>query len=317
MRLVTYGYRGCARAGAVVAEWIIDLERAQIYYYGGTGNYGAKPQPFLPVPADLKELIAGGSASLEAAGQAVRHVESQLEVHSEELVARGVLLELAEASLLPPIIQPGKIICLGLNYSCHAAEAGRDLPEAPELFAKFANALIGHGAAIQRPRVSEQLDYEAELAVVIGRYAKGVSAEKALDYVAGYTILNDVSVRDYQARTTQWLSGKSFDRTTPMGPWIVTPDEIGNPGELDITLDIDGVQMQRSNTSYMLFGIEQTIEFISTVTSLEPGDVISTGTPAGVGAGHNPPRWLRPGDNVTVTIDGIGALSNPIEDMSP
>jgi acylpyruvate hydrolase len=231
------------------------------------------------------------------------------------LSARGVILALSDAVLLPPIPRPGKIICLGLNYSDHAAEAGMDLPVAPELFAKFANSLIGHEMPIKLPKVSEQVDYEAEMAFVIGRHANAVSAAEALDYVAGYTILNDVSVRDYQARTTQWLPGKSVDNTTPIGPWIVTPDEIGDPQNLDIALEIDGEELQSSNTSQMVFGIERTIEFISSVISLDPGDVISTGTPHGVGLVRTPPRWLRAGENVTVTIDGIGSLSNPIVEV--
>jgi acylpyruvate hydrolase len=312
MRLATYGYLGSSRAGAVVDDWMVDLERT----YQGLLDTRSDPAARRPgehiVPNDLCELLAGGEASHEAMQQAIEFARVRLQADPATLVADGCAVEVAKVRFLPPIVHPGKIVCLGLNYSDHAAEAGKDLPEAPELFAKFANSLIGHEDPIIIPKVSEEVDYEAELAVVIGRHATAVSVDDALDYVGGYTILNDISVRDYQLRGSQWLPGKTVDRSTPVGPWIVTSDEIPDPQSLEMRLDVDGEILQQANTARMVFTVAQAIAFISSVMTLEPGDVISTGTPHGVGLVREPPRWLRDGETVTVTVDGIGSLSNPV-----
>jgi len=221
-------------------------------------------------------------------------------------------LELAGVKLLAPIPRPPKFICVGLNYRDHAAEAKMEIPQVPTIFNKFTNVVIGPGAAIVLPRVSAKPDYEAELAFVIGRGGRYIPAARAMEHVFGYTIVNDVSARDFQNATSQWLMGKTFDTFAPMGPWIVTKDEIADPHALDISLEIGGEVLQRSNTRELIFKIPQLIEYISQVVTLEPGDVVATGTPAGVGFARKPPRWLRPGDETSVRIQGIGELRNPV-----
>ncbi len=217
----------------------------------------------------------------------------------------------AELGLLFPT--PNKIICVGLNYLSHIREMGRDVPKHPTLFAKYSGALIAPQATIAVPQVSDQLDWEAELAVVIGRPARCVPAGKALEYVAGYTVCNDVTVRDYQHRTREFLSGKTFEATTPVGPVLVTPDELPEGGlGLAITCTVDGEEMQASNTKDLLFTPADLIAYISEIITLLPGDIIMTGTPGGVGAGRDPKVWLRSGQVMTTEIEGIGALRNQI-----
>ena len=220
-----------------------------------------------------------------------------------------------EAHLLAPIPRPGKILCLGLNYADHAAETRTVVPHWPVVFMKASSAVVGPGAAIRIPAVSDQVDYEVELAVVIGKPAREVPAHHAMDCVGGYTILNDVSVRDYQKVKGggQWILGKSFDTHCPMGPWIVTADEIPDPHALAIECTVSGERLQSGCTSAMLRRIPELIEYISACMTLEPGDVIATGTPPGVGFVRQPPRWLRPGDFVECTVEGIGTLGNPVE----
>jgi 2,4-didehydro-3-deoxy-L-rhamnonate hydrolase len=221
---------------------------------------------------------------------------------------------LADMRLLAPINRPEKIICVGLNYRDHAAESGQPVPEEPVLFAKFSNSLIGVGAPIRLPLAAPMMvDYEAELAVVIGRPARRVSPSMALTYVAGYTCANDVSARDLQTRGGQWLHGKAVDTFLPLGPWLVTSDEIADPQKLRIRCSVNGEVLQDSSTKEMVFGVAELVSFISQTITLSPGDVISTGTPPGVGAARKPPRYLKAGDHVTVSIDGIGDLTNPVE----
>jgi 2-keto-4-pentenoate hydratase/2-oxohepta-3-ene-1,7-dioic acid hydratase in catechol pathway len=215
--------------------------------------------------------------------------------------------------LLAPVTRPEKIICVGLNYRDHAAESGQPVPEQPVLFAKYRNSLIGPGASIKLPRAApERVDYEAELAVVIGRPASRVDASSALEYVAGYTCANDVSARDLQSRGGQWVHGKAIDTFLPLGPWLVTTDEIGDPQRLRIRCTVSGEVLQDSNTKQMVFGVAELISFISQTISLTTGDIIITGTPPGVGTARTPPRFLRAGDTVTVNIEGIGDLTNPV-----
>jgi 2-keto-4-pentenoate hydratase/2-oxohepta-3-ene-1,7-dioic acid hydratase in catechol pathway len=211
-----------------------------------------------------------------------------------------------------PLGRPGKVLCIGLNYRAHAAEAGRDLPSHPMLFAKLPSSLVGPGAAIEVPSISSEIDYEAELGVVIGERAKGVAAANALDVVAGYVCFNDVSARDLQRGDGQWTRGKSLDTFGPIGPKIVGADEVGDPQSLRIECRINGEVVQQGTTADMVFGVAELIAFLSEAITLEPGDVIATGTPAGIGAWHTPPRWLRPGDEVSVEIERIGVLSNPV-----
>ena len=225
---------------------------------------------------------------------------------------RGWLVPSEDAYWFAPVPRPGKIVCVGLNYRDHAAESGLAVAEKPVIFSKFSSCVIAPGEDVVIPRTSEKVDYEAELAVVIGRHAKHVSADRAYDYVLGYTAFNDVTARDFQFGDGQWQRGKSCDTFAPMGPTIVTADEIPDPHSLRITLKVNGNTMQDSNTSQLIFRIPQLIEFITQSTSLEPGDVIATGTPAGVGFARKPPVFLKHGDVMDVHIETIGGLGHPV-----
>jgi 2-keto-4-pentenoate hydratase/2-oxohepta-3-ene-1,7-dioic acid hydratase in catechol pathway len=219
---------------------------------------------------------------------------------------------LGTVKLLAPIPKPRKLICVGLNYRDHAAETGSEIPNVPTIFNKFATAVIGPGDKIVLPKVSKKPDYEAEFAFIIGRGGRHIKAEDWTKHIFGYTIVNDVTGRDYQRATTQWLMGKTFDTFAPMGPWIVTADSIPDPHSLDISLEINGETLQNSNTRELIFKIPDLLVFLSSVFTLEPGDIVSTGTPAGVGVARNPPRFLQPGDEVVVKIPAIGELRNPV-----
>jgi 2-keto-4-pentenoate hydratase/2-oxohepta-3-ene-1,7-dioic acid hydratase in catechol pathway len=222
------------------------------------------------------------------------------------------LLPLDSVRLTAPIPRPPKILCIGLNYRDHAVESKMEIPSVPTVFAKFSNAVIGPGDPIVLSSATEKPDYEAEFAVVIGKKAKRVASSRWKDYVFGYTILNDVSARDVQLATSQWTVGKSFDTFAPIGPHIVTVDEVPDPHALDIRLSIGGEMLQHSNTHELIFRVPELIEYLSRAMTLEPGDIISTGTPAGVGLGRNPQRWLRPGEEVVIEIEKIGTLRNPV-----
>jgi 2-keto-4-pentenoate hydratase/2-oxohepta-3-ene-1,7-dioic acid hydratase (catechol pathway) len=213
-----------------------------------------------------------------------------------------------------PVERPGKIVCVGLNYHDHAHEVGLTPPTQPLLFAKLPSAVTGCGAGVRMPSMSSQLDYEAELAVVIGRRAVDVAEGDAYGHVAGYTVMNDVSVRDVMFGDGQWLRGKSLDTHAPLGPWLVTPDELADPMRLAIETLVNGEPRQRSSTGEMIFSVPALISYISHHFTLDPGDVIATGTPAGVGLAMDPPRFLRVGDIVDVTIEGLGTLTNRIID---
>jgi len=226
-------------------------------------------------------------------------------------------LPLAGLELNAPVPRPGKIVCVGLNYRDHAEETGQAIPEEPVLFAKFANSVIGPGEEIGVPPGIEQVDYEAELGVVIGRRAHRVDAADALAHVGGYTCVNDVSARDLQFRSAQWMLGKAIDGFLPSGPWLVTPEEVGDPQTLGIRCSVNGEVLQDSSTKQMVFGVAELIAFISRTITLEPGDLIATGTPPGVGMARTPPRWLGDGDEVTVEIERIGALTNTVRSDAP
>jgi 2-keto-4-pentenoate hydratase/2-oxohepta-3-ene-1,7-dioic acid hydratase in catechol pathway len=221
-------------------------------------------------------------------------------------------LPAAAVRLRPPIDRPRKFLAIGLNYSDHCAETGRPEPDFPVFFNKQVTCLIGHGDEIHVPRASAMVDYEGELGVVIGRRCRHVPVERALEVVAGYTIVDDVTVRDWQLRAPTMTIGKSFDTHGPVGPWIVSPDEVGDPSALRIRTLVNGEVLQDAPTSGMIFSVAEQIATLSTACTLEPGDIIATGTPAGVGIVRQPPRWLVPGDTVRVEIDGIGALENPV-----
>ena len=224
----------------------------------------------------------------------------------------AALVPLADIRLLAPVPRPGKLICIGLNYQDHAAESKMPLPASPVTFSKYTTAVTHPASPVYLPAVSQQVDYEAELAVVIGRRAKHVPRERAYEHVLGYTNLNDVSARDLQFADKQWQRGKSCDSFAPMGPAIVTADEIPDPHVLRIRLRLNGVVMQDSSTAQLIFGVDQLIAFLSETVTLEPGDVIATGTPAGVGFARQPPVFLQAGDIMEVEVEGLGVLSNPV-----
>lgn len=225
---------------------------------------------------------------------------------------KGWLVDRSDAYWFAPVPRPGKVICIGLNYRDHAAESNMPIPERPVIFSKFSTCVIAPGEPVVIPPSSQQVDYEAELAVVIGRRAKSVRATRAIDYVLGYTAFNDVSARDFQFADGQWQRGKSCDTFAPMGQTIVTTDTITDPHKLSIKLVLNGQTMQDSNTDQLIFGVPELIEFLTESITLEPGDVIATGTPPGVGFARKPPVFLKPGDEMEVLIQGIGGLGNPV-----
>jgi 2-keto-4-pentenoate hydratase/2-oxohepta-3-ene-1,7-dioic acid hydratase in catechol pathway len=253
------------------------------------------------LPGCVRELLEHGPSGLRQAAEAT----------PQRTTTR---MEVASAKLLPPIPDPHKIICLGLNYRDHAAESGAPIPKEPVLFSKYATALIGHGEPIVLPPVSKEVDYEAELVIVVGKRGRPRSEQEARDYIAGYTIGHDVSARDWQLRKDQkqWMVGKTFDTFAPTGPVLVTADELPDPHHLAIRLRLNGQTMQDSNTSQMVFSVPQVLVYLAQVLTLEPGDLIFTGTPPGVGFARKPPVFLKPGDVAEVEIEGIGVLRNPV-----
>jgi 2-keto-4-pentenoate hydratase/2-oxohepta-3-ene-1,7-dioic acid hydratase in catechol pathway len=254
---------------------------------------------------------AGPSSVLELLASGRRAVEHTLEVAGEELAARGAgVVPATSVRLGPPVPDPHKIICLGLNYRDHAEESGMELPESPILFAKFRNALVGPADDVVLPRQSSAVDFEGELAVVIGAPCKNVGAADALECVAGYMVMNDVSARDLQLKTTQWLPGKAIDTFAPTGPGITPAWEVPDPQDLLLTTRVNGEVVQRGSTAEMIFSVARALEWISSLMTLEPGDIIATGTPAGVGASRTPPLWLKEGDVVEVEIERIGVIRN-------
>ncbi|MBB6673491.1 fumarylacetoacetate hydrolase family protein [Cohnella nanjingensis] len=244
--------------------------------------------------------------ALNAAGT-MRDVIRSANVHALE---EGASYRLEDVKLLSPLTDPEKIICIGLNYYDHVMESNMQVPKVPVLFPKYNNCLVGQDDEVVIPAEVTQCDYEVELAVVIGKTAKRVSLESAMDYVFGYTVLNDVSARDIQLNEPQWTRGKAIDGFAPTGPWIVTADEIANPGDLGISLALNGETMQNSNTKELIFDVPYLVSFLSNTMTLQPGDIISTGTPPGVGMGRKPQLWLKPGDVVEATVEGIGTLRN-------
>jgi len=249
-------------------------------------------------PGTLPELIAQG-ANLSRAGRDLLPMQA---------------IDLNAVRILPPVPKPPKILCVGLNYDDHLEESGLKKPVYPEIFARFATSLIAHGEPIRQPPESSTLDYEAELAVVIGRGGRRIKRDRALDHVAGYSLFNDATIREFQLRTPQWTIGKNFDATGAFGPWLVTPDALP-PGAHGLRIQgrLNGRVMQESSTDKLIFNVSALIEMISVAISLEPGDVIITGTPGGVGAARKPPVFMQPGDVFEVEIEGMGVLSNPVQ----
>ena len=286
MRLVAFDDNGTARLGVLQGEVVVDLSRAA---------------PTLP--HDVLRLIRGGADAFAAAADAARRAKSDTK------------RPLAELRYRPPVENAGKIICLGLNYVDHAAEGGHAKPDYPSLFMRGNTSLVAHGEATWRPRPSTQLDYEAELVAFIGRRARHVAAADSLSCIAGYSCFNDATVRDYQRKTSQWTIGKNFDRTGGFGPAFVTADEVP-PGAAGLAIQsrLNGKVVQSANTSDMIVAVAETVALLSQCLTLEPGDLLVMGTPAGVGYARKPPVWMRPGDTIEVAIEGVEVLSNPIAD---
>jgi acylpyruvate hydrolase len=253
-------------------------------------------------------LFCDGEQPLAAARRAVTFVAE----HSRVDDPPGVCFSVSDVSILAPVQRPGKVVCVGLNYRSHLAEIGEHAPEYPILFLKPATSVNGHRQSIVLPRVSRQVDFEGELAVVIGRRGKYISEDDALGFVAGYTCANDVSAHDIEFRTSQWTSGKMLDTFCPLGPVLVTADEIPDPSRLRLRTLLNGQTMQDAPTSDMVFPVPFLISYISSLAALEPGDIILTGTPAGIGCNRKPQLFLQAGDEVSVQIEGIGTLANPV-----
>jgi 2-keto-4-pentenoate hydratase/2-oxohepta-3-ene-1,7-dioic acid hydratase in catechol pathway len=253
------------------------------------------------LPADVRTLLEQGPAALRLAAEAASRTAA-------------VRHDSTRVKLLPPIPDPRKIVCIGLNYRDHAAESGAPIPREPILFSKYPTALVGHDEPIVLPPVSREVDYEAELVIVVGKRGRPKSPDEAMEYVAGYTIGHDVSARDWQLKKEgkQWMVGKTFDTFAPLGPVLVTPDELPDPHNLPIRLRLNGKVMQDSNTNQMIFRTGDLLAYLAQVFTLEPGDLIFTGTPPGVGFARKPPVYLQPGDVVEVEIGGLGILRNPV-----
>ena len=281
MKLATFTHDGATRIGVVTGEQVVDL---------------ATVAPGLP--RDMVAFLAAGGAAMAAA----RHAES----------AASGRLALADVRLRAPVLRPPKFLAIGLNYADHVKESGLEPPAVPVFFNKQATCVAGPFDPIHLPRVSPLLDYEGELAFVIGRRCRHVPRDRAHEVIAGYLVVNDVSVRDWQLRTPTMTMGKSFDTHGPMGPWLVTPDEIGDPHALELRTWVNGELRQHSNTRHLIYDCFAQVEHLSTAFTLEPGDVVTTGTPAGVGGAMSPPRFLRAGDVVRIEIEKIGAIENRV-----
>jgi 2-keto-4-pentenoate hydratase/2-oxohepta-3-ene-1,7-dioic acid hydratase in catechol pathway len=291
MRLVTYERDGEQRSGVVIGQGVVDTSAvAQAAGLARNGTDWTSNRSVLGAGRSVLEALASAAqgGGLEAVGR------------------------LGELTLGPPVCDPDKIVCLGLNYRDHAEESGLELPAAPMLFAKFRNSLIGPSADIVLPSRGEKFDYEAELAVVIGQRCKDVSEGEALRYVGGLMALNDVTARDVQHATSQWMAGKAIDTFAPCGPSLVLMDEIDDVQNLEVRARVNGLSVQDGHTSQMIFSVAATIAFVSSLMTLEPGDIIATGTPAGVGISRDPQVLLHEGDVVEVEIEGIGTLTNRV-----
>jgi acylpyruvate hydrolase len=310
MKLTTYSCKGNVALGALSGERVIDLHRAHAAALRHCGDTDELAVADLRVPHDLVGLLRGGTASMAAARRALAFVEEQGAAKQSD----GLCHPLADVDLLAPVLRPGKVVCVGLNYRSHLAEIGERTPDYPILFHKAATSLIGHGQPIVLPRVSRQVDYEGELTVVIGRRGKYLAERDALSHVAGYTCANDVSAHDLEFRTSQWTSGKMLDTFCPLGPVLLTADEVPDPTALRLRTVLNGRTVQDASTSDMVFSVPFLVSYISSLATLEPGDLILTGTPAGIGCNRKPQVFLRPGDEISVAIDGIGTLTNPVVD---
>ncbi len=311
MKLITFSREGVSRVGAVEGNNVIDLNLAYQSLLESEGQLRYRQIAEAYVPSDMNGLLQGGKESLAKAEEAI-----QFALKNKEDKGRKLVLSTDEVKVEAPVPNPGKMICVGHNYREHILEMKREIPQHPVVFAKFANTVIGPEDDIPFFPISEQLDYEAEFAFVIGKRARNVSQEDALDYVAGYTIVNDVTYRDIQRRTLQWLQGKTVEGSAPMGPWLITTDELENPSGLEVVLTVNGEERQHTNTANLVFSVQYLVEFLSNLMTLEPGDVILTGTPGGVGFAMNPQTFLKDGDVVKIEIDQIGSLENTVKKVA-
>ncbi|WP_068985485.1 fumarylacetoacetate hydrolase family protein [Lysinibacillus xylanilyticus] len=308
MKLITFTTAGFSRIGAIVeGEKVVDLNYAYQAQLQSEGKYRYEAIAEAYVPAKMEGFLEGGNDSMEIAKSAINYALSNTGKFKHQLI-----YDKSEVKVNAPVTNPGKIFCVGHNYREHILEMGRDIPTNPVLFAKFANTVIGPEDDIPFHPISEQLDYEAEFTVIIGKQARNVSEEEALGYVAGYTIANDVTYRDLQRRTLQWLQGKTVDGSAPMGPWMVTSDELTNPSGLGVVLSVNGEVRQKTNTENLVFSVPHLVSFLSKLVTLEPGDIILTGTPGGVGVAMDPPTFLKDGDVVKIEIDQVGILENKV-----
>lgn len=310
MKLVSFSYETYKRIGCIIDEKVIDLNYAYLSQLEAEGQLRAQQIAEAYIPANMVEFLQGGQQSMELAVKAVEFVRNSSGNFKYKVVHR-----VSDVKLEAPVLNPGKMICVGHNYREHILEMGRELPSYPVIFAKFANTIIGPQDDIPHYPISEQLDYEAELAFVIGKRARNVSEKDALQYVAGYTIVNDVTYRDIQRRTLQWLQGKTVEGSAPMGPWMVTRDELNDASGLEVVLKVNGEERQHTNTANLVFTVPYLVEFLSNLMTLEPGDVILTGTPGGVGVARDPQVFLKDGDVVRIEIAGVGVLENQVKQI--
>jgi len=299
MKIVRFSQNGQAtRLGVLMGDRIGDMQASLIATLAKRGVVRAAEIAAALVPQSARGFIEGGAASRDAVAG----------------ITEWVTVPAGSARLHAPIHDPGKFICIGLNYADHAAEANLPVPKEPPIFAKWNNAILDPGEPILRPRGSTQLDWEVELGVVVGRTARYVSKEQALDYVWGYTIINDVSARDFQFIGSQWMAGKIPETFAPVGPYVADSSEVRDPHALELKLWVNGKQMQSGNTKTFIFDVRYLISYLSNLMTLSPGDLIATGTPPGVGFARKPQVFLQPGDVCRLEITGLGTLENPVKD---
>jgi 2-keto-4-pentenoate hydratase/2-oxohepta-3-ene-1,7-dioic acid hydratase in catechol pathway len=299
MKLVRFSVNGGSpRLGIVQGDRIADIQASVAGSLSRRGVVRAPEIAAALVPPSTRAFLEGGAATAEAVAA----------------VREWVTVPASSARLHAPIHDPGKFICIGLNYRDHAEETNNPIPKEPPIFAKWAVSILDPGEPILRPRGSKQLDWEVELGVVIGRTARFVTREQALDHVWGYTIINDASARDFQFLTSQWMAGKIFETAAPVGPYIADREEIPDPHSLELKTFVNGKQMQRGNTKTFIFDVRYLVSYLSGLMTLSPGDLIATGTPPGVGLGMKPPVFMNPGDVCRMEITGLGALENPVKD---
>jgi acylpyruvate hydrolase len=299
MKLVRFSTNGQSpRVGALRDDGVADLQASLAASLARRGVTRSQDIATALIPPSTRAVLEGGAATADAIAS----------------ITEWVTVPRSSVRLHAPIADPGKFICIGLNYRDHAEEAGQPIPKEPPIFPKWTNAILDPGEPILRPRGCTQLDWEVELGVVIGRPARHVSREQALDHVAGYTIINDVSARDFQFLTSQWAAGKIADTFAPVGPYIADRAEIPDPHVLDLKLWVNGTQMQHGNTRTFIFDVRYLVSYLSSLMTLMPGDLIATGTPPGVGFARKPPILLQPGDVCRLEITGLGSLENPVKE---